>query len=174
VINAQLALKMDQFNQLDNADPFLSPPPPSLLPTDASTSDALALPPLATYPSKEALFEAIQSWAKAHGYAFTVARSKRIKERQKVFYACDRCPVPRAQPRPDRVRNTSSRGSGCLFQVLAIETLSLGWEVRYRPEAKFNTHNHPPSQSPAAHPSHRRLLVATQNTAQSLFSAGKN
>jgi len=91
VINAQLALKMDQFNQLDNADPFFSPPPPSLLPTDASTSDALALPPLATYPSKEALFEAIQSWAKAHGYAFTVARSKRIKERQKVFYACDRC-----------------------------------------------------------------------------------
>jgi hypothetical protein len=49
VINAQLALKMDQFNQLDNADPFFSPPPPSLLPTDASTSDALALPPLATY-----------------------------------------------------------------------------------------------------------------------------
>jgi hypothetical protein len=52
---------MDQFNQIDDTDPFFSPPPPSLPPTD--TSDALALPvplmlalpPLATYPSKEAL-----------------------------------------------------------------------------------------------------------------------
>ena len=79
---------MDQFNQIDNTDPFFSPPPLSLPPTDAS--NALALPPLATYPSREALFEAIQSWAKARGYTFTVGKSKRVLDgRQKVYYACD-------------------------------------------------------------------------------------
>jgi hypothetical protein len=43
--------------------PFSSPPLVSLLPVlpPTDTSNALALPPLATYPSKEALFEAIQS-----------------------------------------------------------------------------------------------------------------
>ena len=57
------------------------------------TPNALAPPPLAIYPSKEALFEAIQSWSMAHGYAFTVGRSTRLKSRrQRVTYACDRCP----------------------------------------------------------------------------------
>ena len=161
---------MDQFNQIDNTDPFFSPPPPSPPPlTDAS--NALALPPLATYPSREALFEGIQSWAKARGYAFTVGKSKRVPDgRQKVYYACDRHPL--LKPHTGRVRSTQSRGSGCLFSIVAFETLSLSWEVRYRAEAKFNTHNHPPSQGPAAHPSHRRLPITVQNTAQRLFSAG--
>ena len=95
----------------------------------------LALPPLATYPSREALFEAIQSWAKARGYAFTVGKSKRVpNRRQKVYYACDRCPP--TPPPTGRVRATQSRGSGCLFSILAVELPSnQGWEVRYRPEA---------------------------------------
>ena len=160
---------MDQFGQIDNADPFFSPPPPSPPPTDAS--DALALPPLATYPSREALLEAIQSWAKARGYAFTVGKSKRVRDgRQKVYYACDRHLV--LKPHAGRVRSTQSRGLGCLFSILALETPSLGWEIRYRTEAKFNTHNHPPSQGPAAHPSLRRLPITVQNAAQRLFSAG--
>ena len=152
---------MDQFSQFDVSDPFSQPPPPLPLSQPlTSVSDALSLLPLATYPSKEALFEAIQSWAKLQGYAFTITRSKRIRDgRQKVYYACDRCPPLRPEAQIERVRDTQSRGSGCLFQVLAIETLSSNWEVRYRPEARFNTHNHPPSQSPAAHPSHYRLLV---------------
>ena len=114
---------MDQFNQIDNADPFLSQPPLSPPPTDAS--DALALPPLATYPSREALFESIQSWAKARGYAFTVGKSKRVRDgRQKVYYACDRHLV--LKPHHGRVRSTQSRGSGYLFSILALETPSLG------------------------------------------------
>ena len=83
---------MDQFNQFDefdDLDPFFSPPPvsPPLVspPADAS-NNALALPPLATYPLKEALFEAIQSWSKLRGYAFTTVRSKLIKgTRQKIL-----------------------------------------------------------------------------------------
>src|ERR1700722_12479398 len=109
---------MDQFNQFDNLDPFFSPPQPSPPPTDPS--DALSLPPLATYPSKEALFEAIQSWSKPRGYAFTTTRSIRMRNgRQKVFYACDRHPIPKPEPRPERIRDTQSRGTGCLFQVVA-------------------------------------------------------
>src|SRR3982074_1375841 len=109
---------MDQFGQIDNADPFFSPPLLSLPPPHASdTSDALTLPPLATYPSKEALFEAIQTWAKARGYAFTVGKSKRVLDgRQKVYYACGRHSL--LKPHTGRVRSTQSRGSGCLFSIL--------------------------------------------------------
>jgi hypothetical protein len=146
---------MDQFNQFDDLDPFFSLPPVSpprvSPPTDAS--NALALPPLASYPSKEALFEAIQSWSKSRGYAFTISRSSRLKGgRQKVTYACDRYPL--IPPPPiQAIRKTHTRGTGCLFSIIAAETPTLEWEVRYRSEARFNTHNHPPSQSPVAHPS---------------------
>jgi hypothetical protein len=69
---------MDQFNQFNQTSqsgelqPLSSPsplPPPSPL---ISTPEPLALPPLAIYPTREALFEAIQSWSKLGGYAFTV------------------------------------------------------------------------------------------------------
>jgi hypothetical protein len=88
----------------------------------------LALPPLATYPSKEALFEAIQSWSKGRGYAFTTGKSKVVglSSRQKVYYACDRRFTPRLAERQDIRRSTQSRGTGCLFSVLAIETSGLG------------------------------------------------
>ena len=142
---------MDQSSQFNVSD-LLSPPLPPLLPLTGA-SDALSPPPLATYPSKEALFEAIQAWAKPRGYAFTTTRSMRMRNRQqKVFYACDRNPAPRLEPRPERIRDTQSRGTGCLFQVVAVETPSLGWVVKYRPESKFLAHNYPPSLSPMAHP----------------------
>jgi hypothetical protein len=169
----QLALKMDQFNQFDNAGPFFTPPP-LLPPPRADASDTLALPPLATYPSREALYEAIQSWSKLRGYAFTVAKSKRIQDGRQRCITRGIATLQLRAPRTERVRDTQSRGTGCFFQVVAVETPSLGWELRYRPESRFNTHNHPPSQSPAAHPSHRRLPVAAQNTAQTLISAGNN
>ena len=162
---------MDQFSQFDDFDPIYTPLP--LSPPPANASDALSLPPEATYHSKEALFEAIQSWAKPRGYAFTISRSTRLTNgRQKVTYACDRCP-PRPKPQTEHIRNTQSRGTTCLFSILAVETLNLGWEVRYRHENRFNTHNHPPSLGPAAHPSHRMLQATAQNTARNLFSAGK-
>ena len=66
---------MNQFSQFDVSDPFSQP---LLVQPLTSMSDALSLPPLATYPSREALFEAIQSWAKLQGYAFTVGKSKRM------------------------------------------------------------------------------------------------
>jgi hypothetical protein len=78
---------VDQFNEFDVFDtvypeveallkPEIEPP----IPPQSDASDAyyvLTLPPLAVYPSRDALFEAIQSWAKPRGYAFTVGKSKR-------------------------------------------------------------------------------------------------
>jgi hypothetical protein len=82
----------------------------------------------------EALFEAIQSWAKSRGYAFSVGKSKKQADgRRKVYYACDRNPLLRSHIQ--RVRETQSCGTRCLFSILALETLSLGWEIRYRPES---------------------------------------
>jgi hypothetical protein len=56
--------------------------------------------------------------------------------------------------------------------VIALEKASGDWELKYRPEPQYNIHNHLPSQSPSAHPSHRRFSTQARNIAQSLFSAG--
>jgi hypothetical protein len=81
----------------------------------------LALPPEATYPTREALYEAIQSWAKPRGYAFTGSSSKKSSSgRIKAYYLCDRCPpIPLA--REDRIRDTGTRGTGCPFSVIALQ-----------------------------------------------------
>ena len=113
------ALIMDQFNEFDVFDtvyPEVEAPlkpeiePPLLPQSDASDASnayhVLALPPLAVYPSRDALFEAIRGWAKPQGYAFTIGKSKRLESRrQKVYYACDRC--YQARPRStERSRST--------------------------------------------------------------------
>jgi hypothetical protein len=152
--------------------PEIEPPPQSDTPDALDASNALALPPLAVYPSRETLFEAIQSWAKPRGYAFTVGKSKLEGQRRKVYYACDRCPTLRPTT-TIRIRNTQTRGSGCPFSILAVELPNnLGWELRYRPGTIYNTHNHPSSQSPAAHPSHRHLSTQALATSENLFLAG--
>jgi hypothetical protein len=164
--------QFDQFNQFDSLlSPTPSPPPPP--PPPPQSLVMLALPPLATYPSKDALFEAIQDWAKPRGYAFITSRSKRLESgRHKVFYACDRRATIR-NLNTIRIRETQTRGSGCQFSIIGVELQGgLSWEVRYRPSSEFNTHNHLPSQNPAAHPTHRHLSIQAQNTAQTLFSAG--
>jgi hypothetical protein len=179
------AFNMDQFDQFDDSDPFrlsqalISPTPslpPSPPPLPGNAPDAppmLSLPPLATYPSREALFEAIQGWAKSRGYAFITGKSKKLESgRSKVYYACDRRATIR-NIAMNRVRETQNRGSGCLFSIVGIEVLGLGWEIRYRPESKFNSHNHLPSQHPAAHSIYRHLSIQSQNIAQQLFSASK-
>ena len=76
---------MDQFDQFDQindfndfdplepSEPLVSPPPLPL--------DALSLPPLATDPSKEALFEALQRWVN------TIRRSERLESgRSKIYW----------------------------------------------------------------------------------------
>jgi hypothetical protein len=111
---------MDQFEQINEIttqfdhpepqNPIIPPNPPS------NALNALALPPLATYPSREALFEAIQAWAKPRGYAFITGKSKRLESgRYRVYYACDRMAPIRPNIATNRLRDTHSRGTGCPF-----------------------------------------------------------
>jgi hypothetical protein len=118
--------QIEQFDQLDNPKPLSSPLPllppslPPILPANTSNPELLALLPLAIYPTREALFEAIQSWSKLRGYVFTVGKSKKLLSRyQKVYYTCDRCyPAPLA--REDYRRDTRTRGTSCPFAVVAL------------------------------------------------------
>ena len=148
-------------------------PPP--IPAIQVQQNTMPLPPPSLYPSKDALFEAIQAWARPHGYAFTTGKSKKAESgRIKVYYACDRC-----RPMPSNIaytciRHTQSHGIGCLFSVLACELPEQqGWELKHRPEYKFSTHNHAPSPHSAAHPSYRRMPSQVLNLNQRLYTAGK-
>ena len=134
----------------------------------------MPLPPPGLYPSKEALFEAIQAWAKPRGYAFTTGKSTKREGSGhiKVTYACDRCKLP-PKAKESHIRCTISRGTGCPFSILANELPEhQGWELKHRPEYKFSTYNHAPSPHPGAHPSHRHMPPQTQALTQVLFTAG--
>ena len=83
----------------------------------------MPLPLEAQYPSKEALFKAIQAWAKPYRYAFTTRKSKKREGSGyiKVYYICDRY-----KPRPPstniaHIRYTQSRGIGCPFSIIACK-----------------------------------------------------
>ncbi|OAQ58241.1 transposase-like protein [Purpureocillium lilacinum] len=117
-----------------------------------------ALPPEGVYDSREALFKAINEWAKPRGYAFTTGKSSKTPNgRVKVVYACDRNRLPPSHA-VERVRRTASRKTGCEFSVLAKESLDRStWILGHRPDKECGEHNHPPSEGPAAHPAHRRL-----------------
>jgi hypothetical protein len=133
----------------------------------------MSLPPQGLYPSREALFEAIQAWAQPRGYAFVSGKSKHTpgSNRMKVWFSCDRC--YKAQGHLSNSR-TATRGTGCEFSVIGIETVDKQeWELKHRPESKYSAHNHGPSDNPAAHPSFRHMPPITRNLNSILHSAGK-
>jgi hypothetical protein len=131
------------------------------------------LPSECDYESRDALFAAINAWAAPRGYAFTTGKSSKTPSgRWKVTYACDRfCKPPDALK--ERQRKTTTRGTSCLFSVLAIESLDKSiWSLRHRPDKRFSLHNHAPSQHPSAHPSHRKLSKEDTAKLSSLSDAG--
>jgi hypothetical protein len=130
------------------------------------------LPPERDYESRDALFASINAWAATRGYAFTTGKSTSTKSGKKIVtYACDRsCRPP--SPSRERQRKTATRGTGCQFSVLAKESLDKStWSLQHRSEC-FCSHNHPPSQHPSAHPSHRQLSKEDIATVSSLSDAG--
>ena len=141
------------------------------LPMMASFPDN-CLPPEALYNSREALFRAINDWAKDKGYAFSTGKSKTTESgRRIVTYACDRCGAP-PSPLRNRQRKTSTRATNCLFSVLAKESLDhTTWAVHYRPDPRFSVHNHEPSVSALAHPIHRQLSSKDQSQLTRLLNA---
>lgn len=109
---------LELFDDLLDLESSLSPPPPPPPPLEMLP---VALPPLAIYPSKEDLYDAIQNWSKPRGYAFAISRSKRLHSgNQRVYYACDRS-FQSSLLAQARSRATQLRGTGCPFAILAIE-----------------------------------------------------
>jgi hypothetical protein len=123
------------------------------------------LPPENIYSSRQAVFEAINAWARTRGYAFTTGKSTTEKSgRCTVTFACDRGRRP-PNNQADRQRRTTSRVTSCPFSVLAKESSDGSWALKYRPDARFSIHNHEPSQHPVAHPIHRQLSQGTSQLA---------
>jgi hypothetical protein len=113
------------------------------------------LPPEGFFESQQALFESINEYAKARGYAFTIKRSKRDNGLLKVFYACDRSRRLPSSPSRERRRNTTTRMTECPFSVIAKESRE-GWYLKHRSDG-YTIHNHEPSLHASAHPVHRQL-----------------
>ena len=121
------------------------------------------LPPEGFFESRQALFESINTWAATRGYAFTTQRSSRERNGYlKIFYACDRSRRPPSSG--ERQKKTTTRMTNCPFSILAKES-SEGWTLKHRPDQRFATHNHEPSQHPVAHPVHRQLSQGTSQLA---------
>ncbi|KAL9560692.1 hypothetical protein ACKAV7_015183 [Fusarium commune] len=130
------------------------------------------LPPEGHFPSQQALVTAINAWARERGYAFSVKNSWNTSSGRKgVIYNCDRGSKPPSTTR-ERVRNTVSRHTGCLFSVIAKEGPNkTSWSLSHRPDQKHHKHNHEPS-NPLAHPTHRILSAADRQIVKQLTSCG--
>jgi hypothetical protein len=129
------------------------------------------LPPEAIYESREALFKAINAWAKTRGYAFTTQRSTKEKSgNMTIIYACDRSREP-PTAQTGYQRRTTTRKTNCPFSVIAKES-GYSWVLKYRPDQRFSAHNHEPSQHPSAHPVHRQLSEEGASQVASLSNAG--
>jgi hypothetical protein len=131
------------------------------------------LPPEGTYESRESLLAAINAWAKPRGYAFTTGKSSKTPNgRVRVVFACDRNTQPPSTS-IERIRRTSSRGTGCKFSVLAKQSLDgNSWVLSYRQGKEHTIHNHLPSGNPSAHPAHRQLKGRDTIAISSLTTAG--
>ena len=131
------------------------------------------MPPEATFPSRDALFQYINDWAFTRGYAFTNGKSTVEKSGLRtVTYSCDRRGAP-PSPSKQRIRQTTSRCTGCLFSILGKQLKDEGgWALRYRRDERFAVHNHEPSSHPTAHPIHRKLTAEQKGQISRLNAAG--
>ena len=132
------------------------------------------LPPEYDYRSCDELVVAINTWAASRGYAFIKRKSTTSTSgRKTITYACDKSWQYKTSAEKERKRKTTTRGTGCLFSILAKESLDkTTWSIRYRPNKECSKHNHPPSHHPSAHPIHRQLDASGKATLSDLVSAG--
>jgi hypothetical protein len=130
------------------------------------------LPPEASYASREALYEAINGWAKPRGYAFISGRSTKERSgKTTVTFTCDRARQP-PKALEGRLRQTTSRGTGCQFSILAKELLDrTSWSLKHRQGQQYAIHNHEQSLHETAHPSHRILSEADKEMISSFTDA---
>lgn len=106
-----------------------------------------SLSPEEVFLSQEDLSLALNIWAITKGYNLVIRRSTIDKSgRRTITYSCDRFRHSPNAPNK-RQRNTTPRGTGCPFSVIAKETWADTWYLKHRNEARFSQYNHEPNLS---------------------------
>jgi hypothetical protein len=154
------------------------PPYPGYLPQQGSSpssdstssiSPLIPNPPIPgdPAPSLDAIYQSVQTFAKANGFAVTKTQGYKYKGRFiRYTLLCDRYGEPR-QSESAGLRNTQSRKCGCKWKVIA-EALEEGkWLLREHAKPEHHYHNHPPSIDPSAHPSLRKLTGPVKESIES-------
>ena len=129
---------------------------------------ALAPPPFNDYDSRDDLLVSTRAWAATQGYAIVIARS----DKGRVTLKCDRGGQYRNRrelTEENRQRRTGSRLVECPFRATGnCDKRNQRWYLQVM-EAE---HNHEPSNTPAAHPSLRRLNEEDKTEIAGLSRAG--
>ncbi|KAF6518277.1 hypothetical protein HZS61_002355 [Fusarium oxysporum f. sp. conglutinans] len=140
------------FQQISSPSPGPIPNPP--IPGDPA-------------PLAEALFDSVNLFAKENGFGI-VRRNAYSYKGRRIRYSlqCDRFGQPGAS-KGAGLRQRKSRKCGCKWMVIA-EALEEGkWLLRQHPNLEHSQHNHGPSITSSAHPSHRRLTTPVRATIES-------
>jgi hypothetical protein len=144
--------------------------------TAPTPSPLLPPPPEHSYLSLELAIDAMQDFAKQHGYAMVLRRSKpdgKNVEKTKHIYTCDRRYDYKSIA---TTRLTATRGTGCKFQIKLQLSSSgdNGEDQRFWDLSVMHTeHNHGASASSSSHPVHRRRDRAPHMPhIQSMLTAG--
>lgn len=125
----------------------------------------LAPPPELTYTTKQDLFQAIQSWAKSHGYAISIKNSNAPSQR--YTYHCDKS--GEYVPKNPKTQLGATRKTNCPFRITGNFYKKLGlWKVK----VLCPDHNHPPSEDPSTHSIHRKIPKNQIETVNNLAKAG--
>ena len=110
-------------------------------------------PPEALYPTKDALFAAIQAYRRNNGYVIRVRSGKP----NRILYDCDHAGTYDSKGKnpaihSSRQRNsTGSKKCGCKMRVAGVYKATGSWALKIIED----THNHGPSVAPIAYPGHR-------------------
>lgn len=132
---------------------------------EVSPTWEIACPPISEYDTPESAHQAMNAFARSHGYALVVKRSLNDQQgnRRRVIFACDRHGSRRTHhvhregsvPRP----NAGSRRCNCPMVINLMRSKgSVKWRLDHR--GGETTHNHPPSTSLTSHPIIRRSVIA--------------
>ena len=123
-----------------------------------------------TFTDLDLLLQYINGKAITQGYAIITRHSKsKASCKYKVYFECDRGgtymsrnPNPHKKP-----RLTGTRLTECPFSLVADFKENV-WRLRLR----NGSHNHEPSWTPIAHPTHRKLTVESLTIVQQMTDSG--
>jgi hypothetical protein len=109
-----------------------------------------------SYPTVEALTDAVNAFAKGAGYAVARAQGKKIKGTttyKRYYLYCTRGGQERASKA--KVRNTTTIKTGCQYQCIARRTAEGLWKWERHGDPSKQAHNHEPALDPSAFVQHR-------------------